>query len=171
MNTCVCNIFWLLETPVHAKLLQFCLTLCNPVDCRQPGSSIHGILQARILEWVAVWKHVLIYTLCVPNRREQSGLEGGVLCLHQPPWFTGSIDSHCGCVVVFILVMAIPIIQVRRVKRGDGMARDWEGGVWAQVPSGAYFHETLDQLCNLLELRFLPSNGSNHYSLRSYLED
>ena len=32
----------------------FCLTLCDPVDCRLPGSSVHGILQARILEWVAM---------------------------------------------------------------------------------------------------------------------
>ena len=31
-----------------------CLTLCNPMDCSLPGSSVHGILQARILEWVAV---------------------------------------------------------------------------------------------------------------------
>ena len=30
-----------------------CLTLCNSVDCSPPGSSVHGILQARILEWVA----------------------------------------------------------------------------------------------------------------------
>ena len=33
---------------------QSCLTLCNPVDCSPPGSSVHGILQARILEWVAM---------------------------------------------------------------------------------------------------------------------
>ena len=33
---------------------QSCLTLFNPVDCSLPGSSIHGILQARMLEWVAV---------------------------------------------------------------------------------------------------------------------
>ena len=33
---------------------QSCLTVCNPVDCRSPGSSVHGILQARILEWVAM---------------------------------------------------------------------------------------------------------------------
>ena len=37
-----------------AKLLQSCLTLCHPMDYNQPGSSVHGILQARILEWVAV---------------------------------------------------------------------------------------------------------------------
>ena len=34
---------------MHAKSLQSCLTLCNP-----PGSSVHGILQARILEWIAM---------------------------------------------------------------------------------------------------------------------
>ena len=33
--------------------LQSCLTLCNPMDYSPPGSSVHGILQARILEWVA----------------------------------------------------------------------------------------------------------------------
>ena len=32
---------------------QSCPTLCNPMDCSLPGSSVHGILQARILEWVA----------------------------------------------------------------------------------------------------------------------
>ena len=31
-----------------------CPTLCNPMDCSLPGSSVHGILQARILEWVAI---------------------------------------------------------------------------------------------------------------------
>ena len=37
-----------------AKLLQSCLTLCDPMDCSLTGSSVHGILQARILEWVAI---------------------------------------------------------------------------------------------------------------------
>ena len=37
-----------------AKLLQSCLTLCDPIDCTPPGSSVHGILQARKLEWVAM---------------------------------------------------------------------------------------------------------------------
>ena len=37
-----------------SKVAQSCLTLCNPMDCSPPGSSIHGILQARILEWVAI---------------------------------------------------------------------------------------------------------------------
>ena len=35
-------------------LTQSCTTLCDPLDCSPPGSSVHGILQARILEWVAM---------------------------------------------------------------------------------------------------------------------
>ena len=31
-----------------------CLTFCNPMNCSLPGSSVHGILQARILEWIAM---------------------------------------------------------------------------------------------------------------------
>ena len=38
---------------MHAKSLQSCPTLCKPMDCSLPGSSVHGILQAGILEWVA----------------------------------------------------------------------------------------------------------------------
>ena len=37
-----------------AKSLQSCLTLCDPIDGTPPGSSVPGILQARILEWVAI---------------------------------------------------------------------------------------------------------------------
>ena len=42
------------EFQVHAKLLQSCPTLCDHMDWSPPGSSAHGILQARILEWVAM---------------------------------------------------------------------------------------------------------------------
>ena len=52
------NIYWTLVcvcgAGAHAKSLQLCLTLCNPMDCRPPGSSVHGILQARTLERIAI---------------------------------------------------------------------------------------------------------------------
>ena len=38
---------------MHAKSLWSCLTLCNPMDSSPPGSSVHRILQARVLEWAA----------------------------------------------------------------------------------------------------------------------
>ena len=37
-----------------AKSLQLCPTLCDPMDCSLPGSSIHGIFQSRVLEWGAI---------------------------------------------------------------------------------------------------------------------
>ena len=43
-----------LSTVVVVLVTQLCLTLCDPMDCGPPGSSVHGILQARILEWIAI---------------------------------------------------------------------------------------------------------------------
>ena len=39
---------------MHTQLLRLCVTLYNPMDCIPPGSSVHTILQGRILEWVAM---------------------------------------------------------------------------------------------------------------------
>ena len=49
-------------TCMHAKSLQSCLTLCDPMDCSPLGTSVHGILHARILEWAAV-----SFSLCGHN--------------------------------------------------------------------------------------------------------
>ena len=38
----------------RCSVAQLCLTLWDPMDCSPPGSSVHGIFQARILEWVAI---------------------------------------------------------------------------------------------------------------------
>ena len=48
---------YMLDTYAHvlcAKSLQSCLTLCSPKDCNPLGSSVHEILQARVLQWVAM---------------------------------------------------------------------------------------------------------------------
>ena len=51
----LCLQIWLsLSSPAPRLVSQSCLTLCNPVDHSLPGSSVHGILQSRILEWVAM---------------------------------------------------------------------------------------------------------------------
>ena len=43
-------------------VVQSCLTLCNPVDCSLPGSSVHGVFQARILEWFAIpWPDIYTF--------------------------------------------------------------------------------------------------------------
>ena len=53
---------------------QSCPTLCNPMDCSPPGSSVHGILQARILEWIAIpfsrssWPRDPTWVSCIAGR-------------------------------------------------------------------------------------------------------
>ena len=39
---------------MHAKSLQLCLTLCDAMNCSLPGSSVHGILQTQMVEWVVI---------------------------------------------------------------------------------------------------------------------
>ena len=50
----MCTLFNLYLCEVEVLVTQSCLTLGNPTDCSLPGSSVHGIRQARILEWVAI---------------------------------------------------------------------------------------------------------------------
>ena len=50
----VINIYVCINMCMRAKSLLSCQTLCNPVDCSLPSSSVHGILQTRILNWVAM---------------------------------------------------------------------------------------------------------------------
>ena len=38
----------------ESEVAQLCPTLCDPMDCSLPGSSVHGIFQVRVLEWVAI---------------------------------------------------------------------------------------------------------------------
>ena len=47
-------VYWGIWSCMCAKSLQSCLTLYDPMDCSPPGSSVHGILQAKILDWVAI---------------------------------------------------------------------------------------------------------------------
>ena len=49
-----CNHFCIQPTMCACSAAQSCLTLCDPLDCNLPGSSVREILQARILEWVAI---------------------------------------------------------------------------------------------------------------------
>ena len=48
-STCQCR-----KVKSESEVTQSCPTLCDPMDCHLPGSSIHGIFQARVLEWVAI---------------------------------------------------------------------------------------------------------------------
>ena len=44
----------------ESEVPQSCPTLCDPMDCSLPGSSVHGIFQARVLEWGAIFRYILV---------------------------------------------------------------------------------------------------------------
>ena len=65
---------------VCVLIAQLCLTLCNPMDCSPQGSFVHGILQARILEWVAIplsrassQPRIWTQVSCIAGRSEPPG--------------------------------------------------------------------------------------------------
>ena len=70
---------------MHAKSLQSCLTLWDPMGCSPPGSSVQGILQARILEWVAM-----------PSRGSSRPRDRTCICLCLLHWQAGSLPLPPG---------------------------------------------------------------------------
>ena len=68
---------------MHAQSLQACPTLCDPLDCSPPGSSVHGILQAKILDWVATLSSRGIFPTQISNPN--------LLCLLQ--WQASSLPT------------------------------------------------------------------------------
>ena len=57
----VCVCIYTYSSMYTVSVAQSCPTLCNPMDCSPPGSSVHGVLQARILEWVYVNPNILLH--------------------------------------------------------------------------------------------------------------
>ena len=85
-----------------AKLLELCLTLCNPMDCSLSGSPIHGILQVRILEWVAMSS-----SRALPD----SGIEPASLMslASADGFFTTSATWDAMCLCSFCPTGAVPL--------------------------------------------------------------
>ena len=95
-----------------SEVAQSCPTLFDPMDSSQPGSSIHGIFQAKILECVAIsfsrgssWPRDRIWVSCIVGRRFTVWATRGVsklynVCLYihtQLPWWLSSKEFTCQC--------------------------------------------------------------------------
>ena len=83
---------------VAAKLIQSCLTLCNPIDGSPPGSPVPGILKARTLEWVAIsfsnaWK-LKVKVKSLSNSLQPHGLQP---TRHLHPWDFPGKSTGVGC--------------------------------------------------------------------------
>ena len=86
------------ESEVYGQLkAQSCLTLCDPTDSSLPGSSVHGIFQARVLEWVAISfsNYKLFTNLFLPAQCIHCCMWAFSSCNKQVLCF-GAWMSHCG---------------------------------------------------------------------------
>ena len=122
---CECaNHHWLLHLAcMHAQLLQSCLILCDLTDCNLPGSSVHGIFQARILEWVVfsqfssvqLLSHVQIF---VPHGLHAAGQASLSITNSQSSLKLMSIESVLPsyhfilCCLLLLLPSVFPSIRV-----------------------------------------------------------
>ena len=83
-----------------SEVAQLCPTLCHPMDCSLPGSSVHGIFQARILEWV-----VISFSRFFPSRYQIHGScgssTGRQFLYHWASWKALKIMLLFKCVFVF----------------------------------------------------------------------
>ena len=90
--------FSLSQSEWVSEITQLCPTLCDPVDCSPPGSSIHGILQARILEWVVISFSISLSQLWVFSN-------GSVVCIRWPKywsfWFSISPSNEYSGLISF----------------------------------------------------------------------
>ena len=89
---------------MKVKVTQLCPTLCDPMDCSPPGFSAHGILQARILEWVAI-----SFSRDLPDAGTESAslaLAGGFFTTEP---YTHTHTFVCVCVYVYMCVIYLCI--------------------------------------------------------------
>ena len=118
------RIHWLRGRSLVESVAQLCLTLWDPTDCSPPGSSVHGILQARILEWVA-----MPYSRVISQARDRTQ----VSCIASrflTVWVTGKAAAAgvggavCGGVVVSEWPKSDPVALLPETLRGPS-------GLWA----------------------------------------
>jgi hypothetical protein len=89
---------------------QSCPALCNPLDCSPPGSSVHGILQARILEWVAM------PSSSGPSQPRDRTHISCVSCIG------GQIIYHCATWEAIFKEMSHAVSKLERQKREFGFS-------------------------------------------------
>ena len=123
----------------ESEVAQSCLTLCNPVDCSAPGSSIHGILQARILEWVAIsfsrgssWPRDQTQPVCF-------SMSGSNCCF----LICIQISQEAGQVVSYShFFQNFPQFVVVHTVKGFGIGNEAEGDAFLEFP--CFFNEPTD---------------------------
>ena len=98
---CMYIYYYIYTLGMHTKSLQLCPNLCIPIDCNPPGSSVHGILQKRILEWVTMVSFLAQRSNpCLMSSALAGGLVPTKACSH-----LGSLCSLCYRLQIYIITL------------------------------------------------------------------
>ena len=124
------------------SVAQLCLTLWDSLDCSPPGSSVHGIFQARILEWVA---------FSFSKRSSWSGIEPA-----SPAWQAGSLPlSHLGSPDGFLLksILQEPLFPLSLGENGYTLIVVWKKSLDLKdlPPANQTFLLEWNETCSLHE--------------------
>ena len=134
-------------SPMHeseSEVAQSCLTLSDPMDCRPPGSSVHGIFQARVLEWGAIafpkTPTVLLSGSVVSDSLRSHGLQPTRL---RRPWDFPGKSTGVGCHCLLRDIINTPqnslILVSFSIREGEGdgtplqyccLENPMDGGAW-----------------------------------------
>ena len=119
------------------RFAQSCLTLCDLTDGSPAGSSVHGILQARILEWVALPDPGIepgspaLQADCLPSDRpdrhklkhqKSMAISPGAVCGGVPWWFTCSAPAHLGALCLWGATSVCRGLQVVSTATGQSLS-------------------------------------------------
>ena len=110
------TLFWVIFVAAAAKSLQSCPTLCDPIDGSPLGSSVPGILQARILEWVAIsfanaWKwKVKVKSLSHAGLLATPWQATRLLCPWDFPGKSTGVGCHCGWFLTIQVLIQIVLL-------------------------------------------------------------
>ena len=100
----------------ESEVAQLCPALCDPVDCSSPGSSVHGILQSRILEWVAI-------QCKVKNREKRKRQTRGSKRTRGKKEF--SLQFRKGLLMTVNILIPIQFISVQSISHVQLFANPW----------------------------------------------
>ena len=91
---------------------QSCLALCDPLDCRPPGSSLHEIFQARILEWVAILLFQGIFPTQGSNQSLASSALAGRFFTTSATWDTTVAVLKLGFFFLLFFDLTMPVCRI-----------------------------------------------------------
>ena len=113
---------WYLVLKVKVLVTQSCPTLCNPVDCSLPGFSVHGILQGRILEWVAIFFSRL--SSQPRDWTQASYIAGGfftIWTIREAPWYLAytqkTLSEYVNSTSNLSIIHTTHITQIAKVRK------------------------------------------------------